>query len=74
MRIADLVQGTLTKLASMRATLRRQSAFTCEDCERMERCGLPPSDECIEKAAQIERGWKRPPKLTSWPYWCSLQA
>lgn len=66
MRIADIVQGTLTKLASMSAALRRPSEFTCGDCERMERCGLPPSDDCIEKAAQIERGWTRPTKLRRW--------
>jgi hypothetical protein len=29
----------------------------------VDRCGLPPSDDCIEKAAQIERGWTRPTKL-----------
>jgi hypothetical protein len=55
MHVFDFVQGVLAKLASMSAALRRSSEFTCGDCERMERCGLPPSDDCIEKAAQIER-------------------
>jgi hypothetical protein len=67
MHVFDFVQGVLAKLASMSATLRRPSEFACGDCERVERCGLPPSDDCIEKAAQIERGWTRPIKLREWP-------
>jgi hypothetical protein len=67
MHVFDFVQGVLAKLASMSATLRRPSEFACGDCERVERCGLPPSDDCIEKAAQIERGWTRPTKLREWP-------
>ncbi len=40
--------------------LRRAREFTCGDCERSDRCGLPPSDRCIVKAAQIARGdWTR---------------
>jgi len=40
--------------------LRRRPEFTCGDCERSDRCGLPPSDRCIVKAAQIARGdWTR---------------
>ena len=42
------------------AALRRRPEFACGDCERSERCGLPPSDRCIVKAAQIARGdWTR---------------
>jgi hypothetical protein len=62
MHVFDFVQGIFAKLASISATLRRTSEFTCGDCERVDRCGLPPSDYCIEKAAQIERGWTRPTK------------
>jgi hypothetical protein len=40
----------------------------CSDCERVDRCGLPPSDNCIQKAAQIERGWTRPTKWATWRY------
>jgi len=40
--------------------LWRRPEFTCGDCERSDRCGLPPSDRCIVKAAQIARGdWTR---------------
>jgi hypothetical protein len=39
--------------------MRRVSDFTCGDCERSDRCGLPPSDTCIVRAEQIARGdWK----------------
>ena len=62
MHVHDFVQGILAKLASMSATLWRPPEFTCGDCERVDRCGRPPSDDCIEKAAQIERGWTRPTK------------
>jgi hypothetical protein len=29
--------------------------FTCGDCERVERCGLPPTDDCPIKLAQLQR-------------------
>jgi len=32
---------------------RPRSPFMCGDCERVDRCGLPPSDNCIVKAMQI---------------------
>ena len=31
------------------------SHFTCGDCEEVKRCGRLPSDDCIERAVQIER-------------------
>jgi len=41
------------------AVMRRTSLFTCGDCERSDRCGLPPSDTCIIRAEQMARGdWK----------------
>jgi hypothetical protein len=66
MRVLDFVQGVLAKVASI-VKLRRQSDFACSDCEKVDRCGLPPSDDCIEKAAQAERGWQRPVSRASWP-------
>ncbi len=65
MRVLDFVQEILAKAASIGAK-RRHSDFTCSDCERVDRCGLPPRDDCIEKAAQIERGWHRPSRWVSW--------
>ena len=32
----------------------RPAAFTCGDCERRDRCGQPPSDGCVVRAAQVE--------------------
>ncbi len=33
--------------------------FTCGDCERSARCSLPPSEDCIARTEQLERGdWK----------------
>jgi hypothetical protein len=49
----------LSRVASYFAPRRRQSEFTCGDCERSDSCGQPPSDACVVAAAQMERGdWK----------------
>jgi hypothetical protein len=47
-------------VVSLGRALQRQSDFDCEDCERSDRCGRPPSETCIVRVAQIARGdWKR---------------
>lgn len=70
MRAANPIHGVFAKFASTVAALRRRSDFTCGDCERTDRCGLPPSDRCIIRAAQIARGdWKikrRAKALSQW--------
>jgi hypothetical protein len=54
------IQGIFARFARTVAALRRRPDFTCADCERSDRCGLPPSDRCIVRAAQIARGdWSR---------------
>jgi hypothetical protein len=59
MTAANPIQNVLAGFARSLAALRRPREFTCGDCERSDRCGLPPSDQCIVKAAQIARGdWK----------------
>jgi hypothetical protein len=51
--------GIFARVANRIATMRRVADFTCGDCERSDRCGLPPSDTCIVRAEQIARGdWK----------------
>jgi len=51
--------GAFTRLARLIDALHTCREFTCSDCERWERCGLPPSDTCVVRAAQLERGdWK----------------
>jgi hypothetical protein len=51
--------GMLARLSSVVSRLQREPEFTCSDCERWERCGSPPDDACVVRAAQLERGdWK----------------
>ena len=59
MRTLDGIRKIFTKLASLIATPRPGSDFVCGECERWERCGLPPSDQCIVRAAQIARNGGR---------------
>jgi hypothetical protein len=57
--MSSINAGIFARVASRIATMRRVSDFTCGDCERSDRCGLPPSDTCIVRAEQIARGdWK----------------
>jgi hypothetical protein len=49
-------RGLLARIAAAMAKLRRQDEFTCGDCERSDRCGLPPSEDCVVRAAQLARG------------------
>jgi hypothetical protein len=52
-------RGLFARIAAAVATLRRQSEFSCGDCERAASCGLPPSEDCVIRAAQLARGdWK----------------
>jgi hypothetical protein len=51
--------GILARLSRGLSRLRQEPDFTCSDCEKSERCGLPPHDDCVVRAAQLERGdWK----------------
>jgi len=50
--IADIVHKT----ASMLGSLFQPGEFTCGDCERWDRCGMPSSDDCLFRAEQIARG------------------
>lgn len=51
--------GILVRLSDVLSRLHREAEFTCSDCERWQRCGSPPDDACVVKAAQLERGdWK----------------
>lgn len=51
--------GIRARLSALLSGLFRKPEFTCSDCERWERCGLPPNVPCVVRAAQLERGdWK----------------
>ena len=41
--------------AALLLTVTSQKEFNCGDCERHDRCGLPPDDACIVRATQIAR-------------------
>ena len=57
--MSGLIRTLLEKLAQVVATQRRLSNFTCGDCERWRRCGLPPDVQCVPRAAQVaSRDWK----------------
>ncbi len=55
MRTLDAIRRVFAKLAGRISTHRQLSYFKCGDCETSERCGQLPSDDCIARAAQIER-------------------
>jgi len=74
MRAFDLLQTIAAKIRMSVAASNRLSRFTCGDCERNQRCGLAPHDDCLIKAMQIARdGDERvpPPTIVSyrgaWP-------
>jgi hypothetical protein len=62
------VWHTLNRLA-----LRRRSPdFICNDCERWQRCGLPPDSNCLARAEQLARHDGRVPRRTAlrdWQAW-----
>ena len=59
MGLSNAIRDIFTEVSNRIVAMRRQSDFTCGDCERSDRCGLPPSDTCIARAEQIARGdWK----------------
>ena len=64
------IREIFARLTRSVVALRRPPEFTCGDCERSDRCGLPPSDRCIVRAAQIARGdWikkRRAATLAQW--------
>jgi len=72
MHALDGIRTVFSAIAVRIAASRRASGFTCGDCDRNERCGLPPDENCVVKASQIARdGDKnpRPPNYYSavWP-------
>ena len=60
------VMAAFNKLASRIRGFRAKPAFYCGDCERWERCGQPPSVNCIIRAAQLERDGERRSRRARW--------
>lgn len=52
--------GLMGKLKTAFTSTESGEKFTCGDCERWERCGLRPNENCVARAAQIELGAERP--------------
>jgi hypothetical protein len=44
---------------------RRGEEFVCGDCEEWQRCGLPPNENCVVRAAQIARLGEKPLRRTA---------
>jgi hypothetical protein len=60
------IRDVFARFARTVAALRRPPEFNCGDCERTDRCSLPPSDRCIVRAAQIASGdWTRKGRATT---------
>jgi hypothetical protein len=55
MQVLDGIRAIFTTVADKIAASRRASEFTCGECERNDRCGLPPHGDCAVKAAQLAR-------------------
>ncbi len=63
MRLFDVIRSISAAVARRVVIQRQMSRFNCGDCEEMERCGRSPSEDCIERLAQIERDGDRPRPL-----------
>jgi hypothetical protein len=59
-----VVRHIRDKIASAFRSLQRPVEFTCGDCDRWARCGMPSSDDCVFKAEQIARGDLQLKRLT----------
>lgn len=56
---AGFFRRLLDRLA-LAFAIGRRNKFTCGDCTMSESCGLPPSDQCVARAAQMSSGRGRP--------------
>ena len=60
------IRAVIDRIARQRAAARARSDFTCGECERWERCGQPPIEDCVIRAAQIARDGDRVSRRTLW--------
>jgi hypothetical protein len=54
--MSDFFKNAFAAFGKFLTTQRRLSSFTCGDCERWERCGLPPDEKCAYRVEQMARG------------------
>jgi hypothetical protein len=50
-----IIRDTFTRAQDFIGGLTRPPEFVCGDCDRNQHCGLPPHNDCIEKAMQRAR-------------------
>ena len=63
----SLAHAVAARFVALIARSRRKRDFACGECERWQRCGLPPNQRCIVMMAQIERDGGRSRKRTLLP-------
>jgi len=66
MRAIYSLKALISGIRGRLAAVRKKELLYCSECERSERCGLPPSDDCVYKLEQIERNRGRPPRRAAW--------
>ena len=49
------IHDIFSRVRDFIASVTRPAEFVCGDCPRNQHCGLPPHNDCIEKAIQRER-------------------
>jgi hypothetical protein len=54
MRALHSVKAFVNGIMGHMTTARAKPIFYCSECERWERCGLPPSSDCIPMLTQLE--------------------
>ena len=60
------LKAVVNAIAGRIAAVRSKPDFYCGQCERWERCGLPPSEDCIPRLTQIESEGGRLSKSAAW--------
>jgi hypothetical protein len=60
---AEFLKQVYGKVGRLLSARRNDAEFSCGDCRVSERCGLPPSEKCVARAAQISDGRERPRRI-----------
>lgn len=60
MSIFERIGAVCASLWRLIAGPARSSEFTCGECMRRDSCGMPPSDQCVTRAAQLAAGRREP--------------
>jgi len=51
----EQIQDIVSRARHLIASVTRPPEFVCGDCELNQQCGLPPHEDCVQKALQRER-------------------